>query len=117
MSDETRQSGSRWESVPAEAEGRQPDPGRQETELVAAAGGATRPRSRRRGAVLVAVAALAGLLVGGAGGYAVGHGSATAGPGVHERGAHGPDGGLRGPGAGSGTGPSGATPFTAGSAT
>jgi hypothetical protein len=120
VSDESSHSGSRWEPAPADG-GDTPrsGPDRQDTEVVSAAE-PVRPRSRRRGAVVLAAVAAAGLFAGGAGGYAVGH--ATAGPGVHERGVHGSDGGVRGPGEGAGpdgagTGSSGTAPFTAGTAT
>jgi hypothetical protein len=123
VSDESSHSGSRWEPAPADStDAPYPAPDRQELDVVAAEAAAepVRPHSRRRGAVVAAAVAVAGLLVGGAGGYAVGH--ATAGPGVHERGVHGPDRGVRGPGAGTapdgtGTGSSGTAPFTAGTAT
>jgi hypothetical protein len=120
VSDESSHSGSRWEPAPADGtDAPLPAPDQREIDVEAAAE-PVRPRFRRRGAVVAAAVAVAGLLVGGAGGYAIGH--ATAGPGVHERGVHGPDGGVRGPGAGTvpdgtGTGSSGTAPFTAGTAT
>lgn len=126
MSEDQSHSGSRWEPAPAAAAPERPEPtpatGAPTVDNTTVASGYAPSAGDRRGRRPFVVAAAVGavLLFGGAaGGYAIGHATATAtGNSVHERGAGGPDGlrghgndtpGLRTPGL-SGTGtPAGGT--------